>query len=309
VKGISDAVAGMDGQATSTLKSQMSQAGALSTQLATVQKQLDASVSELQGVKRSIISLLGLKEDPVSADSAALMSALNQRYGSLSNATSANSSLQGQLDAANQKNTQLASSIAKLNADNSSLTAERNAARAEAARQSAEAARQAALAAQGQGQQGATQAAQSTQAANTGSAGSGLSAVDQKRLDDLNTLLLSYTRDYAQKEDANLGKYVQDPQKALMLSVGSRDGFLASLSKMFDGLLGRVKRYEAQAASDGITTGRRTALDDVLAVMTGLANQKTPEGQKSYLDAKVSAEKDPKMKSVLGSLQKIVAGK
>jgi hypothetical protein len=293
VKGISDAVAGMDGQASSTLKSQVGQAGALSAQLSAVQKQLDASVSELTGVKRSIITLLGLKQDPVSADSAALMTALNQHYGSLSNASSANSGLQAQLDAANQKNTQLAASISKLNADNSALTADLNAAREEAARK-------AALAAQGQ-QQPAAQAA-STEA-------SGLSAADQKRLDDLNALLLSYTRDYAAKEDANLGTYARDPQKALMLSVGSRDSFLASLSKMFDGLLGRVKRYEAQSAADGITTGRRGALDDVLAVMTGLANQKTPEGQKSYLDAKVTAEKDPKMKSVLGSLQKIVAGK
>jgi hypothetical protein len=56
----------------------------------------------------------------------------------------------------------------------------------------------------------------------------------------------------------------------------------------------------------GIDTGRQGALDDVIDLMTGLASQKSPDQQKTFLDGRLAAEKDPKMKSVLGYLQRIV---
>jgi hypothetical protein len=293
-KGISDAAAQLDARSATSLDGQTAQVARLSDQLATLQKQLDASTTEILRIKRSIIALLGTKQDPATTDSAALMTALNDRFGSLSNASGASTGLQSQLDAANQKNTQLSATLTRLNADNTRLTSELSAARDEAARQAALAAQRA-------------QAAQQSQAGNATAAKppstSPVSGADQKKLQEFENLVASYV-DYARKEDANLSHY--DAQKALMLSLGSRDSFLASLGGFFDGLLGRVKRYEAQSSMAGIDTGRRSALDDVIEVMTGLANQKSPDQQKSFLDDRLASEKDPKMKSVLGYLQRIL---
>ena len=94
-----------------------------------------------------------------------------------------------------------------------------------------------------------------------------------------------------------------------MLSVGTRDTFLASLGRTFDGILGRVKRYEVQSSTDGIDTGRKGALDDVLQLMTNLANQKTVDAQKTFLGARLSAEKDPRMKNVIESVLKVVGSR
>ena len=282
-RGISDATARMDAQSGANVKEQSDQVARLTDQLAGLQKQLDASTAEILRIKKSIIALLGTKQDPATADSAALMSALSDRFGSLSNATSASPALQAQLDTANQKNAQLTASVTRLNADNARLTAELSAARDEVARQEA-------------------LAAQSPNAASA-PAGSRPGGADQARVQEFERLVASYV-DYAKKEDANLARY--DAQKALMLSLGSRDSFLASLGTFFDGLLGRVKRYEAQSSIAGIDTGRRVALDDVIALMTSLANQKSPDQQRSFLDGRLASEKDERMKSVLGYLQRIV---
>ncbi|HTZ50500.1 MAG TPA: hypothetical protein VMF68_02520, partial [Spirochaetia bacterium] len=72
---------------------------------------------------------------------------------------------------------------------------------------------------------------------------------------------------------------------------------------------GRVKRYEVQSSLDGIDTGRKAALDDVISLMTGLANQKGVDAQKTFLDSRLSAEKDPRMKNVIGSLAKFLTGR
>jgi tetratricopeptide (TPR) repeat protein len=289
-RGISDATARLNAQSGASVKDQSDQVARLSDQLATFRTQLDASTAEILRIKKSVIGLLGTRQDPATTDSTALMSALNDRFGSLSNASSASPGLQAQLDAANQKNAQLSATLTRLNTDNARLTTELSAARDEAARQTA-------LATQ----------AQATQAPKAGSspaqADPRLSAVDQKKLKEFQGLVASYV-DYAKKEDANLARY--DAQKALMLSLGSRDSFFASLGDFFDGLLGRVKRYEAQSSIAGIDTGRRGALDDVIELMTGLANQKSPDQQKRFLDNRLASEKDPKMKSVLGYLQRIV---
>ena len=289
-KGIADATAQLDARSAAGLNDQSAQVARLSDQLATLQKQLDASTAEILRIKRSIIALLGTKQDPATTDSAALMTALNDRFGSLSNASGASTGLQAQLDAANQKNAQLSATLTRLNADNTRLASELSAARVDAARQTA-------LAAQ----------SQSALAGNTAAAKAPpdpiASGADQKKLQEFESLVASYV-DYARKEDANLSRY--DAQKALMLSLGTRDSFLASLGGFFDGLLGRVKRYEAQSSLAGIDTGRRGALDDVIEVMTGLANQKSPDLQKSFLDERLASEKDPKMKSVLGYLQRIL---
>jgi hypothetical protein len=296
-KGISDAASRLNAQSGTAVKDQSDQVARLTDQLNTLQKQLDASTAEILRIKKSIIALLGTKQDPAAADSTALMAALNDKFGSLTNAGSASPGLQGQLDSANQKNAQLNATLTRLNTDNTRLTSELNAARDEAARQTALAAQAQAALAQAQGSQSGS--SPTTPAA----ADPRLSAADLKKVQEFESLVASYL-DYSKKEDANLARY--DAQKALMLSLGSRDSFFASLGSFFDGLLGRVKRYEAQSSIAGIDTGRRGALDDVIGVMTGLANQKSPDQQKSFLDSRLAAEKDPKMKSVLGYLQRIV---
>jgi hypothetical protein len=133
-----------------------------------------------------------------------------------------------------------------------------------------------------------------------------VSSAEAKALTEFQDLVAGYIA-YTKQEDANLLQY--GPQKALMLSVGSRDTFMASLGRFFDGLLGRVKRYEQQSSTDGIDTGRKGAIDEVISLLTNLANQKTADAQKAFLDTRLAAEKDPRMKKLLGALTKVVTGK
>ncbi len=149
-----------------------------------------------------------------------------------------------------------------------------------------------------------TGAATPTAAAN----GTGLSAEDQKNLADFNDIVAAYIT-YAKQEDDNLAKFKDDQGKALFASGGSRQGFYSTLDKVFSGILGRVNRYDAQLSTDGITTGRRSAMDQLATLMTGLANQKGADAQNAWLSTKISAEKDARMKSLLQSLQKLISAK
>ena len=78
---------------------------------------------------------------------------------------------------------------------------------------------------------------------------------------------------------------------------------------MFDAILNRVNRYDAQLSSDAMITGRRSAMDELATLLTGLANQQSAAAQKTYLDTRLAVEKDPRMKSLLDSLLKVVAGR
>jgi hypothetical protein len=317
VKGIADSVAALNVRAAADLKSRTDQVNALSDQVASLQIQLDAGLAEVLAVKKSIVGLLGLKQDPAAIDSASLLKTLNDRYGDLAAATTASADLRKSLDAAAKKNADLGVQVTRLDADNARLASELSAAQKEAEAQRQEAERQRKLAEQaaagmaagsgaGGGAAGAGAAAAGAAVTTAGVSTTVPSGAEDKKLAEFETLVAAYLA-YAKQEDDNLAKYGQ--QKALMLSVGGRDGFLASLGKLFDGLLGRVKRYESQSATDGIDTGRKSALDDVIGLMTGLANQKTAETQKSFLEKRLAAEKDPRMKSLLGYLQRVVANR
>jgi hypothetical protein len=307
VRGINDAVAAMNARAAAELKAQADQVAALTAQLTDVRARLESSLAEIHTLKAGIITLLGLKQDPAAADSTALMRQLNQRYGDLNTALGVSSDVKTSLDAATRKNTELTAQVAKLSGDNARLTADLSASRQETERQRQLAAQSAEdlKAAQAAAARAAT-AAQTTQAAQAAPAAApALSSAEQRRLQEFDNLVAAYVA-YAKQEDANLAANGQ--QKALMLSIGTRDGFIASLGKYFDGLLGRLKRYESQSSLDGISSGRRAALDDVISVMTGLANQKSPDARRSFLDGRIAAEKDARMKSLLGALQKVVNG-
>jgi hypothetical protein len=308
VKGITDGVAAMSGKAAAEQKAQADQVSVLSAELADVRKRLEASLSEILSVKTNIVSLLGTRQDPAAADSAALMKELTRRFGDLNAATGASASVKASLEAATKKNTELSAQVAKLGSDNARLAADLGTARQEAehqrqlAAQAAEDLKNARAASTAAGTAAAAPVEAAAAPAAAAPAGE-LSSADQKRLAELDGLVAAYLA-YARQEDENLSKYGQ--QKALMLSIGGRDGFLASMGKYFDGFLGRLKRYEAQSSTDGITTGRRAALDDVISLMTGLANQMTVDARKSFLDARLAVEKDAKMKNLLGYLQKIL---
>jgi len=304
VKGIADSVAAMNSGAAAALKAETDQVNALTTQLASVQKQLDAGLAEILAVKKSIIALLGSTQDPVKADSATLLRALNQKFGDITNASSsASSDLQKNLDAATKKAADLTAQVTKLGADNARLTSDLTTARQEADRQRQLADRAAEALKTAQASVSATGTA--PPATN---AGTGLSAEDQKNLADFNSLVAAYIT-YAKQEDDNLAKFKDDQGKALFASGGSRVGFYSTLNKVFDGILSRVNRYDSQLSSDGIATGRRSAMDQLASLMTGLANQKGADAQNAWLAAKVLAEKDPRMKSLLQSLQKLVTAK
>jgi len=133
-----------------------------------------------------------------------------------------------------------------------------------------------------------------------------VSAADARAFSEFQALVASYVA-YAKQEDANLAQY--GPQKALMLSIGARDSVLASMNRFFDGILGRVKRYEQQSTEDGIDTGRKAALDDVTSLMAGVANQGSVDAQKGFLQTRLAAEKDPRMKNVITALSRFLTSR
>ncbi len=294
VKGINDSIAGLTSNVSSDLRGQSDQVTNLKAQLASVQNSLDSGMAEIATFKKSAMALLRQSGDPAAADSATLMKSLETRFGDLSSATGASPELQKNLDAATRRSAELSAQLTRLSSENARLAADLSASRKEADRQ-----RQ--LAAQ------ASDALQGSTTAAAPTAGSAVtSPADARALAEFEKLVAGYVA-YTRQEDANLKQFGQ--QKALMLSVGSRDTFLASLSRTFDGILGRVKRYEVQSSTDGIDTGRKGALDDVISLMTNLANQKTLDAQKSFLDARLSAEKDPRMKNVIGTVLKVVGSR
>ncbi len=192
----------------------------------------------------------------------------------------------------------------RLSSDNARLTADLTAARQEADRQRQLAERAAEALKTAQASVSSTGAAPAV----APSAGTGFSSADEKNLAEFNSLVAAYVV-YAKQEDDNLARFKDDQGKALFISGGSRLGFYSTLNKVFDGILDRVNRYDAQLSSDGIATGRRSAMDELASLLTGLANQKDADAQKAYLDARVAAVKDPRMKNLLQSLQKVIASK
>jgi hypothetical protein len=297
VKGINDSIAGLTSNVSTDLRGQSDQVESLKAQLASVQGSLDSGMAEITSFKKSAMALLGQRGDPSTADSAALMKSLEKRFGDLSSATGASPELQKNLDAATRRGDELSAQLARVSTENARLTADLGASRKEADRQ-----RQ--LAAQASD---ALVSSQNSSSPSTGTpSAAALSPEDARALAEFQKLVAGYVA-YTRQEDANLKQY--GAQKALMLSVGSRDTFLASLGRTFDGILGRVKRYEVQSSTDGIDTGRKGALDDVLLLMTNLANQKTVDAQKTFLDTRLSAEKDPRMKSVISSVLKVVGNR
>jgi len=308
VKGVHDGVAALSTQAASDQKDQADQAGALRAQLASVQANLDAGLQEIATFKKGAMALLGQTGDPAAADSAALMSALQKRFGDLSTASKASADLlQKSLDQATQRSGDLTAQVSRLSAENARLTGDLNASRQDADQQRQLAAQAAAALKTAQaGTSSGTSVTPATVSATGSTPPAGVSPSDARAFAEFQALVASYVA-YTKQEDAALSQYGQ--RKALMLSIGERDNVLAGLSRVFDGLLGRVKRYEVQSSLDGMDSGRRAALDDVISLMTNLANQKGVDAQRSFLDARLAAEKDPRMKNVIGSLAKFLTGR
>ena len=85
-KGISDAAAGMNGTADSRLASREKDLG---DQVSSLQKSLVGRSEEIVGIKKSIMSLLGMPGDPATADTGVLMNAINKKFGDLAGAQGA----------------------------------------------------------------------------------------------------------------------------------------------------------------------------------------------------------------------------
>ena len=135
VQGINDSIAGLTSNVSTDLKGQSDQVTSLKTQLASVQASLDKGMAEITAVKKSAMTLLGQTGDPAAADSAALMKALERRFGDLSSATGASPDLQNSLDAATHRGDELSAQLARLSTENARLTADLNASRKDADRQ------------------------------------------------------------------------------------------------------------------------------------------------------------------------------
>jgi hypothetical protein len=291
VKGINASIAGLTTDASTNFQTQSTQVSALRSQLTTVQSKLNAGLAEITTFKKGAMDLLGQAGDPAAVDSAALVQGLQKRFGDLSSATSASADLQKSLADAAKRSADLADQVSRLSAQNARLTSDLGASQ------------QALQALRGAQAAGAQNLSATTPGAAPVSAPPGVSEADVRAFTEFQAVVASYLS-YSKQEDANLALY--GPRKALMLSIGARDSVLASLNRFFDGILGRVKRYEQQSTEDGIDTGRKAALDDVISLMTGVANQGSVDAQKSFLQTRLAAEKDPRMKNVIGALSRFV---
>jgi hypothetical protein len=269
VQGASRGVSAMNAAAAED-RTQAARVGALTSEVATLQRSLAASTGELTRVKKAIMDLLGQAGDPERADSGQLMAALAASYGSVSKASSASSSLQAQLDAAQK--------AAKDSADRAAALAEEN-----------------------RRLQEAVQAAQA-QAAQQAQAPGSLSDADALRLKRFDQLVESYKK-YASLEGPASGG------AATVKTYGYRETFLQSASSVFDGLADRVHNYDQGFLSAGIAQGTDDTLKKVAAIVIELGRQKTPADRKAFFDRQLAAAKDDRgLTDYLRKLQALLPG-
>jgi hypothetical protein len=263
VKGISDSAAGMNGQADSRLTAREKE---LSDQVAALQKNLSGRANEIVGIKKSLMGLLGMTGDPATADTAAIMDALQSRFGDMAGAQGASGDLGTRLAKAQESARLLQVKIDQLSAENERLRAGLPA-----------------------GQSG----------------GVGVSLEDAKRLSDLDALVSRY-RAYAQQEDAIIRSQGEERGRMRTIGLrdsflGSLDGLFRG---MLDRIHHYDDRFVQDSIAQGKDEGRQDALQQAIAVVMDLNQQTTPEMRTSYFKEKIkAADKDPGMKAFLKTLQ------
>lgn len=130
VQGIANASAALGDQADARTAGREKD---LSAQVAALQKQIADRGTEITGIKKSIMGLLGVQGDPDRADTSALMQALSARYGDLSAAKGASGDLAERAARAEENAAALQKKIDVLSSENQKLKAAADKAAADAA--------------------------------------------------------------------------------------------------------------------------------------------------------------------------------
>jgi hypothetical protein len=237
--------------------------------VATLQKDLGGRASEIVGIKRSLMGLLGMTGDPSAADTAALMGALNSSFGDMAGAQGASGELSAKLAKAQESARLLQGKIDQLGAENEKLKA-------------------------------------GLPAGSSGSSGS-LSPEDAKRLSDLDSLVSRY-RAYAQQEDQIIRAQGEEKGRMKTIGLrdsflGSLDGMFRG---MLDRIHRYDERFVTDSMNEGKDEGRTDALQQAIGVVVDLNRQTTADQRKTWFEAKIKSA-DPAMKSFLNNLQRLTS--
>jgi hypothetical protein len=275
VRGINDSIAGLSAQASLDLKSQSDKVGSLNAQIASVQKDLSNRADEITGIKKSLMSLVGITGDPAGTATEVVMNAVNKKFGDLAGAQGSSSDLSARLQQAQNNAQALQKQIDALSAENERLKA----------------------------------SPQSAAARPPAASGFAASAEDARRLSNLDSLVTGY-RSYIDQEDSII--QTQGEEKGRMRTIGLRDQFLGSLDGVFRGILDRIHHYDDRFITDSLAQGkdegRQDALQQAMGVVLQLSRQTGADQRKSFLDTQITtADKDPAMKAFLKNLQALTA--
>ncbi len=83
---MNDSIAGLSAQASSDFRGQSDQVAALNVQLASLRKDIADRTTEITGIKRSLMNLVGMSGDPASTPTDVVMNAVNKGFGGFSGA-------------------------------------------------------------------------------------------------------------------------------------------------------------------------------------------------------------------------------
>ncbi|MGA2380974.1 MAG: hypothetical protein ABSG85_16895 [Spirochaetia bacterium] len=271
VKGINDSVAALSAQTSSDLKGRSDQVAALNAQLASVRKDISDRTTEITGIKKSLMNLVGMSGDPASTSTDVVMNAVNKGFGGLSGAQGASGDISARLQQAQNNAQALQKQIDALSAENERLKA----------------------------------SPQTAAARPPAASGAAVSAEDARRLSNLDSLVTSY-RSYIDQEDSIIRS--QGEEKGRMRTIGLRDQFLGSLNGVFRGILDRIHQYDDRFITDSLAQGkdegRQDALQQAMGVVLRLSRQTSADQRKGFIDAQLrDADKDPALKAFLKNLQ------
>jgi hypothetical protein len=261
VQGISDAAAGMGSRADVRLAAREKE---LNDQVAALQKNLSGRATEIIGIKKSLMGLLGMTGDPAAADATALTDALNARYGDVAGAQGASGDLNVRLAKAQQNAHALQVKIDQLSADNEKLRA--------------------------------------GLPAGSGTAVPAEDARRLSDLDALVSGYRAYAQQ--EDEIINGQGEAKGRMKTIGLRdsfLGSLDGVFRG---MLDRIHHYDERFVKDSMAQGVDEGRADALQQAIAVVIDLNKQTTADMRRSYFESKIkAANADPAMKSFLRNLQ------
>jgi hypothetical protein len=273
VQGITNASAALGDRADAGL---LARERNLGEQVTALQKQLADRGTEIVGIKKSIMGLLGMQGNPETTDTSNLIAALSSRFGTLSKATGSSSDLSQRLSQAEDNDAALQRRIDALDAENQRLKAAADTKAAETA------SRQNIPATQQPGRQGGTQEVAALRA----------------RMSALGSSYSAYTS----REDPLLAAR---GDSGLVDTKAYLDDFLGSrpVEETFPGLYERIQRYD----QGFLAAGRSNAIQEVLDVVIEMSKQKSRDARARFLSEQLTTYgKDKDMTDLVKGLQTLM---